>query len=161
MQNLSCENEFRTSPHFETGAWCNSEMAYGFPRTNQSTNQKHYPELNSNTSSVWNFCARSSDVISRETSGDVGKGRLFSQATINGVRNHFSDVSVTTTQYKLAFRTFRALTFAINKITLFCLTCLFSRLETSNVVIPRTVGCCVSPHGFVSGKCKCILHVQL
>ena len=29
-----------------------------------STNQKHYPDLGSHTSSVWNFCARSSDVIS-------------------------------------------------------------------------------------------------
>ena len=29
-----------------------------------STNQKHYPDLGSDTSSVWNFCARSSDVIS-------------------------------------------------------------------------------------------------
>ena len=31
-----------------------------------STNQKHYPDLGSDTSSVWNFCARFSDVISRE-----------------------------------------------------------------------------------------------
>ena len=30
-----------------------------------STNQKHYPDLGSDTSSVWNFCARLSDVISR------------------------------------------------------------------------------------------------
>ena len=29
------------------------------------TNQKHYQDLGSNTSSVWNFCARFSDVISR------------------------------------------------------------------------------------------------
>ena len=28
------------------------------------TNQKHYPDLDSNTSSVWNFCVRFSDVIS-------------------------------------------------------------------------------------------------
>ena len=26
---------------------------------------RHYPDLGSNTSSVWNFCARFSDVISR------------------------------------------------------------------------------------------------
>ena len=32
----------------------------------QVTNQKNYPDLVSDTSSVWNFCARSSDVISRE-----------------------------------------------------------------------------------------------
>ena len=30
-----------------------------------STNQKHYPDLDSVTSSVWNFCSHSSDVISR------------------------------------------------------------------------------------------------
>ena len=28
-----------------------------------SSNQKHYPDLGSETSSVWNFCVRSSDVI--------------------------------------------------------------------------------------------------
>ena len=27
------------------------------------TNQKHYPDLGSDTSSVWNFCARSTDVF--------------------------------------------------------------------------------------------------
>ena len=31
-----------------------------------STNKRHYPDLGSDTSSVWNFCARFSDVISRE-----------------------------------------------------------------------------------------------
>ena len=30
-----------------------------------TTNQKHYPDLDSDTSSAWNFCGRSSDVISR------------------------------------------------------------------------------------------------
>ena len=30
-----------------------------------STNQKHYPDLSSDASSVWNFCACFSDVISR------------------------------------------------------------------------------------------------
>ena len=30
-----------------------------------STNQKHYPDLGSDASSVWNFCACFSDVISR------------------------------------------------------------------------------------------------
>ena len=34
-----------------------------FPRG--TTNQKHYPDLGRDTSSVWNFCARISDVISR------------------------------------------------------------------------------------------------
>ena len=30
-----------------------------------TSNQKYYPDLGSNASSVWNFCARFSDVISR------------------------------------------------------------------------------------------------
>ena len=30
-----------------------------------STNQKHYPDLGSDASSVWNFCSGCSDVISR------------------------------------------------------------------------------------------------
>ena len=34
----------------------------------------------SDTSSVWNFCARFSDVIRGETSGGVVKYRLFPQA---------------------------------------------------------------------------------
>ena len=37
-------------------------------------NQKHYPDLGSDTSSVWNFWARSSDVISQEN-----RWKLFSQ----------------------------------------------------------------------------------
>ena len=45
-----------------------------------STNQKHYPDLGGDASSVWNFCARFSDVIWRETSGSVVKCWLFSQA---------------------------------------------------------------------------------
>ena len=31
-----------------------------------ATNQKHFPDLGSDTSSVWNFCSRFSDVILRE-----------------------------------------------------------------------------------------------
>ena len=31
-----------------------------------TTNQKHYPDFGSDTSSVWSFCVRSPDVISRE-----------------------------------------------------------------------------------------------
>ena len=34
-----------------------------------STNQKHCPDLGSDTSSVWNFCANFSDVISRANQG--------------------------------------------------------------------------------------------
>ena len=48
-----------------------------------SANQKHYPDLGSDSSSVWNFCSPPSDVISRgETTGGVVKGRLFSKGTI-------------------------------------------------------------------------------
>ena len=44
-----------------------------------SGNEKHHPVLRSDTSPVWNFYRRSSDVISRETIGVVS--RPFSQAT--------------------------------------------------------------------------------
>ena len=43
--------------------WCFWLVESNFPRG--TTNQKHYPDLGSDASSVWNFCARSSDVISR------------------------------------------------------------------------------------------------
>ena len=43
-------------------------------------NQKHYPDLVSDVSSEWNFCARSSDVISQGNSSVVAKYRLFSWA---------------------------------------------------------------------------------
>ena len=45
-----------------------------------STNQKHYPDLGTDASSVWNSCARFSDVISRENSRGVAKFLLLSQA---------------------------------------------------------------------------------
>ena len=46
-----------------------------------STNQKHkqYPDLGSDTSSVWNFCTRFSDVILRGSQWRRRKNRLFSQ----------------------------------------------------------------------------------
>ena len=47
-----------------------------------STNHMHSPDPGSDTSSLWNFCARSSDVISRKNHpGGVAKSPLFSQAT--------------------------------------------------------------------------------
>ena len=45
-----------------------------------STNQKHYPDLGSDASTVWNFCACFSDVISARGDG-VASCRLFSQTT--------------------------------------------------------------------------------
>ena len=44
-----------------------------------SATRKHYPDLESDTSSESNYCARFTGVISREISGRVAKGRLFSQ----------------------------------------------------------------------------------
>ena len=47
-----------------------------------SANQKNYPDLGSDASSVWNFCTHLLDfIIHRETSGDIAKYQLFSQAT--------------------------------------------------------------------------------
>ena len=44
------------------------------------TNQKHFPVLGSEASSVWNFCTRYSGIIAQGTSGSISKCRLFSQA---------------------------------------------------------------------------------
>ena len=45
------------------------------------SNQTQYPDLGSDLSSVWNFCALCSDVISRGNQSDgVAKCRLFSEA---------------------------------------------------------------------------------
>ena len=45
-----------------------------------SPNQKPYPDLGSDMSSVWNFCAHFSDVISQGNRGGFAKCQLFSQA---------------------------------------------------------------------------------
>ena len=42
-----------------------------------------YPDLRSATSSLWNICARFSDVISRGTIGGVVIGGLFSQTCLS------------------------------------------------------------------------------
>ena len=47
-----------------------------------TTNQKNHIDRGSDTSSVWNFCARFLRRHFEETSGGVAKSRLFSQATI-------------------------------------------------------------------------------
>ena len=47
-----------------------------------TTNQKNYIDRGSDTSSVWNFCARFFRRHFEETSGGVAKSRLFSQAKI-------------------------------------------------------------------------------
>ena len=52
--------------------------------TARQVTEKHYLDLGSDTSSVWNFCACSS-LFHGETSGDVKKFRLFSQTNKNVV----------------------------------------------------------------------------
>ena len=53
-----------------------------------------YPDLGCDSSSVWNFCTRFSDLISQETRGCVEKCRLFSGAKQNTTEQslgfHFS-----------------------------------------------------------------------
>ena len=56
-----------------------SASDWSCPRGFVSTNQKPYSDLDSDTSSVRNFYCLS-DTISRETSGGIGKCRLFSRA---------------------------------------------------------------------------------
>ena len=52
-----------------------------------STNQKHYPDLGSDTSSAWNFCTRSSDVNSRGNHWGVGCFlRLYYSGRVPGAR---------------------------------------------------------------------------
>ena len=46
------------------------------------TNQRYYPDLGSDTSSVWNFCACSSTSFREKTKGGVTKCRLFFHATV-------------------------------------------------------------------------------
>ena len=56
-------------------------VEFKFPTRRARPIRKHHPDLGSDASSVWNFCARFSDVFGRETSGSMPKCRLFSQAT--------------------------------------------------------------------------------
>ena len=57
-----------------------------------SINQKHYPDMGSDASSVWNFCARFSAVISRGLTSD-GWRREMSAVFSKSSRNHLSCVS--------------------------------------------------------------------
>ena len=47
-----------------------------------STNQKHYPDLGSGGTSVWNFCIRFTDVNSRGNQWSRRECRLFTQAIV-------------------------------------------------------------------------------
>ena len=49
-------------------------------RRNSILMTRHYPDLGSEASSVWKFCAHFSDVISKGNAGVVAKCRLFSLA---------------------------------------------------------------------------------
>ena len=60
------------------------------------TSQKHYPDLGSDASSVWNFCARFSDVISRgnhwwrrEMSAAFSQANLFEVGKEGGTQTHY------------------------------------------------------------------------
>ena len=59
-----------------TSGWCFWLVEANFPR--RTTNQKHSPDLGSDTLSVWNFCLRSSDVIWRENQWRRGMSAVFS-----------------------------------------------------------------------------------
>ena len=90
VENVACAN----SRHFATPSvvsprntvWeTSAEIPYWWRATTQiwvvlligwksaSSNQKHFPDLVCEKSSVWNFCVRSSDVISRENHRWRGK----------------------------------------------------------------------------------------
>ena len=56
-----------------------------------STNQKHYPDLGSDASSVWNSALVSQTSFGGETSGSVAKCLLFSQAIVYKAVTFLSD----------------------------------------------------------------------
>ena len=58
-----------------------------------STNQKHYPDLASHASSVWNFCAGFSDVISR--------GNQWCRREMSAVFSSYSSSKVANFKIKL------------------------------------------------------------
>ena len=85
LEKITANRSRRKQPTF-------GDATTGFPakwclgnehRNSILTNQKHYPDLGSDASSIWNFCARFDSQMSfdGETSGTVDKCRLFSQAT--------------------------------------------------------------------------------
>ena len=68
------EQKFHTDDaSLPRSGWCFWLAEVNFPRS--TTNQKHYPDLGSDASSVWNFGARF-----EEGSGCFAKCGLFSQA---------------------------------------------------------------------------------
>ena len=61
-----CMTSDKTSSEFPYWRRTLSRSGWYFFFPRDTTNQKHYPDLGSDTSSVWNFCACSPDVISQE-----------------------------------------------------------------------------------------------
>ena len=76
-KQLSFRDAITVFPRNDVWGSTSAEIPHWWRVTNQiwivlpigrgTTNQKYYPNLGSDTSSVWNFCRRSSGVISRET----------------------------------------------------------------------------------------------
>ena len=71
---LACEQTLCLGKGWKNRASLSSRFFHSFPKQRAcshaggkfaSTNQKHYPNLDSEASSVWNICARFSDVISQ------------------------------------------------------------------------------------------------
>ena len=68
------------------------------------TNQRHYPDPGSDTSSVWNFCPLALETIfHEETSGGVMKCQLFSQPNVQWqcCDKNLSYFEVFTTSYNM------------------------------------------------------------
>ena len=62
-------------PRVRSWLYCNLPV---IKRSTTAYNQKQYPDLVSDASSEWNFCARFSDVIWRETSECRQMSAVFS-----------------------------------------------------------------------------------
>ena len=54
------------APPLPISGWGSAPGCSCYERNFASANQTHYPDLGSDTSSVWNFCSHLPDVISRE-----------------------------------------------------------------------------------------------
>ena len=61
-------------------------MNFLFQKGYKPCNQKHYPDLGSDTSSVWNFCTHFSDIILRRNQWLCCEMLLFSQPRVEGCK---------------------------------------------------------------------------
>ena len=95
FRDLTVSFPILTDLFLPRSVWCFWLVEANFPRA--TTNQKHCPDLSSDASSVWNFCAPFSDVISRENqwwrhemfSLRSKRFRAVSEQTENPVRPSF------------------------------------------------------------------------